>query len=50
MQKELLVEARRRKIPTNIPFRELRPEHQRFVLEGADGYYGVKGFFDWLQS
>jgi excinuclease ABC subunit A len=50
MQKELLAEARRRKIPTNVPFRDLRREDQRFVLDGADGYYGVKGFFDWLQS
>jgi excinuclease ABC subunit A len=50
MQKELLAEARRRKIPTNVPFRDLRPKDQRFVLDGADGYYGVKGFFDWLQS
>ncbi len=50
MQKELLSEARRRKIPVNVPFRDLRPEQQRFVLDGADGYYGVKGFFDWLQS
>jgi excinuclease ABC subunit A len=50
MQKELLAEARRRKIPTNVPFRDLRPDQQRFVLDGGDGYYGVKGFFDWLQS
>jgi excinuclease ABC subunit A len=50
MQKELLAEARRRKIPINVPFRDLRAEDQRFVLEGGDGYYGVKGFFDWLQS
>ena len=50
MQKELLTEARRRRIPTNVPFRDLRPEHQRFVFDGGDGYYGVKGFFDWLQS
>jgi len=50
MQKELLAEARRRRIPTNVAFRDLRPEHQRFVLDGGDGYYGVKGFFDWLQS
>ncbi len=50
MQKELLTEARRRKIPTNVPFRELKPDDQRFVLEGRDGYYGVKGFFDWLQA
>jgi excinuclease ABC subunit A len=50
MQKELLAEARRRKIPTNVPFQDLRKEYQRFVLDGGDGYYGVKGFFDWLQS
>jgi excinuclease ABC subunit A len=50
MQKELLAEARRRKIPTTVPFRDLKPDDQRFVLEGGDGYYGVKGFFDWLQS
>jgi excinuclease ABC subunit A len=50
MQKELLAEARRRKIPVNVPFRDLKPKDQRFVLDGGDGYYGVKGFFDWLQS
>jgi excinuclease ABC subunit A len=50
MQKELLAEARRRRIPTNVPFGDLRKDQQRFVLDGGDGYYGVKGFFDWLQS
>ena len=50
MQRELLAEARRRRIPTGIPFRDLAKEAQRFVLDGGDGYHGVKGFFDWLQS
>jgi excinuclease ABC subunit A len=50
MQKELLAQARRRKIPVNVPFRDLRPKDQRFVIDGGDGYYGIKGFFDWLQS
>ena len=50
MQKQLLAEARRRRIPTNVPFRDLSPEHRRFVLDGGDGYHGVKGFFEWLQS
>ena len=50
MQEELLHEARRRGIPTDIPWRQLKDEWQRFILEGGDGYYGVKGFFDWLQA
>ena len=50
MQRELLAEARRRRIPTNVPFKDLKEEHQRFVLDGGDGYAGVKGFFDWLQA
>ncbi len=50
MQRELLAEARRRRIPTNVPFKDLKPADQRFVLDGADGYHGVKGFFEWLQS
>jgi excinuclease ABC subunit A len=50
MQRELLTEARRRRIPTNVPFQDLKKEHQRFVLDGGDGYHGVKGFFDWLQA
>jgi len=50
LQRELLAEARRRRIPVNVPFEDLRKEDQRFILEGGDGYAGVKGFFDWLQS
>ena len=50
MQRELLAEARRRRIPTNVPFKDLREDEQRFVLDGGDGYHGVKGFFDWLQA
>jgi excinuclease ABC subunit A len=50
MQRELLAEARRRRIPTNVPFQDLKKEDQRFVLDGGDGYHGVKGFFDWLQA
>lgn len=50
MMRELLREARRRGIPTWKPFKDLKPEWQRFVLEGDDGYYGVRGFFAWLQT
>jgi excinuclease ABC subunit A len=50
LQKELLAEARRRRIPTNVPFEKLKKEHQRLVIDGDDGYRGIKGFFEWLQS
>jgi excinuclease ABC subunit A len=47
---EMLYEARERGIPTDVPFKDLKKEWQELILEGGDGYYGVKGFFDWLQS
>jgi excinuclease ABC subunit A len=50
MMREMLREARKRGIPTNIPFKNLRKEWQRLILDGGDGYLGVKGFFDWLQT
>jgi excinuclease ABC subunit A len=50
MMREMLREARKRGIPTNIPFKNLKKEWQRFILDGGDGYLGVKGFFDWLQT
>ncbi len=48
--KELLRESRRRGIPTGIPYKSLRSEQQRFVMDGGGSYEGVKGFFDWLQT
>jgi excinuclease ABC subunit A len=48
--KELLSEARKRGLPTQVPYRRLKPEQQRFVMEGGGSYGGVKGFFDWLKT
>jgi excinuclease ABC subunit A len=50
MMRELLAEARKRGIPIDVPFKDLKKEWQRFVLDGDAGFYGVKGFFDWLQK
>ncbi|MBM3296925.1 MAG: excinuclease ABC subunit A [Candidatus Aminicenantes bacterium] len=49
LMRETLRQARSRGIPTDVPFSRLKPEHQRFVLEGAKGFYGVRGYFKWLQ-
>ncbi len=48
--KELLRESRRRGIPTGIPYKSLRPDQKRFVMDGGGSYEGVKGFFNWLQT
>lgn len=50
LMRSLLQEARKRGIPTDVPFEGLKKEWQRFVLDGGRGYHGVKGFFDWLQT
>ncbi len=61
-KKDLYVFAKRKKIPTHVPFASLTPEQQRFVIDGEPGYgeengktwpqywYGVKGFFRWLEK
>jgi excinuclease ABC subunit A len=46
--------ARRAGVPVDRPWQELSEEQRRWVLDGeGDGeehWYGVKGFFDWLES
>ncbi len=54
--------AKKRKIPTNVPFASLSAEHREFIIDGEPGYgdengkkwpqywYGVKGFFRWLEK
>ncbi|MEO6005404.1 MAG: excinuclease ABC subunit UvrA [Opitutus sp.] len=61
-KKDLLVFTKRKKIPTNVPFASLSPEHRDFIINGEPGYgeqngkpwpkywYGVKGFFRWLEK
>jgi excinuclease ABC subunit A len=50
MMKEMLREARKRKIPTSIPYKNLKEDDRRFLFEGDGGWTGIKGFFEWLQS
>jgi len=50
VMREMLREARRRGIPTRVPFRDLKSEDRKFIFEGDGDWYGIKGFFDWLQS
>jgi len=61
-QTDLLRMCRHFEIPTNVPFRDLPKKFQNLVIEGEPGYgqdeehewprawYGVKGYFRWLES
>src|SRR5205807_9551756 len=62
-QKDLLRACARKDIDINVPFEELPKPDQDFVIEGEkrsgeyteedyeyDRWYGVRGFFRWLES
>lgn len=62
-QKDLLRACARKEIDINVPFEELPKTDQDFVIEGEkrsgdyadedyenDRWYGVRGFFRWLES
>jgi excinuclease ABC subunit A len=62
-QRDLLRHCADQGIPINQPFCDLEPWMQKFVLEGelkkgaslnelweAGGWYGVKGYFQWLET
>ena len=60
-KKDLLKFTKKRGIPTDVPFADLSPEHQSFIIDGEPGYgenglewpkawYGIKGFFSWLEK
>ncbi|MFP4083055.1 MAG: excinuclease ABC subunit UvrA [Candidatus Aminicenantes bacterium] len=50
MMEELIYEAHQKGIRTDVPFKDLKEEDKKFILEGGDGYHGVKGFFEWLKT
>jgi excinuclease ABC subunit A len=49
-QKEMLKFSRQESIPTTVPFRQLSRDQQRAIIQGRNGFGGVKGFFDWLET
>ncbi len=58
-QKDLIRFAKSKKIPLDIAFDQLKAEHRQWVIEGdpefeegewTKRWYGVKGFFRWLES
>ncbi len=42
--------CRRRRIPMDMPFLSLQEDQKRAIVEGDSRYYGIRGFFQWLES
>jgi excinuclease ABC subunit A len=47
---DLMDFCRRRRIPTRVPFRRLKAAHKKAIIEGTSTYYGINGFFRWLET
>ncbi len=50
VMKEMLRAARRRGVPIDAPFGKLSQADRDFIMDGDGEWYGIKGFFDWLQT
>ena len=48
--RDLMAFCRRRKIPVDLPFERLSQAHRAAVIEGDGSFYGIRGFFDWLET
>lgn len=46
---DLLEFCRAEEIPTEVPFEDLSAEMQRKIMQGTKTFYGVRGFFNWLE-
>jgi excinuclease ABC subunit A len=46
---ELKREARKAGIRLDVPWSQLSPDEHEFVVDGRDGYDGIRGFFRWLE-
>lgn len=47
---ELMDFCHRYRIPIDAPFSKLKETHKRMIIEGHGDYYGIKGFFRWLET
>jgi excinuclease ABC subunit A len=48
--RDLMAFCRREKIPARLPFKDLPESQKTAVIEGDSRYYGIRGFFNWLET
>jgi excinuclease ABC subunit A len=49
-RKQLKAWAAKRKVPMAVPWSAMKPEHRAWILEGTDGFDGVRRWFQWLET
>ena len=47
---DLMAFCRRENIPTRTAFRRLPKSQQKAIIDGTPNYYGIRGFFNWLET
>lgn len=47
---DLMAFCRQQGIPVKAPFKRLSKTQQAAVIEGTASYYGIRGFFEWLET
>jgi excinuclease ABC subunit A len=47
---DLISFCRKNQIPLDLEFKHLTKEQQRSIIEGTPEYYGIRGFFRWLET
>ena len=47
---DLIDFCRKRRISTKIPFQRLAAKHKNAIIDGTEDYYGIRGFFQWLET
>ncbi len=49
-RRELFSFCEQNTIPTDVPWQALSQEQQHAIMEGENDYYGVRGWFKWLET
>ncbi len=47
---DLMTYCKKNKIPVDVPFNNLEPEQVESIVQGNDDFYGIMGFFNWLET
>jgi len=48
--RDLMAYCRTKNIPVDVPFRTLSSRQKRAIIDGNGDFYGVQGFFNWLET